>query len=165
MSTKKVIFSEEIDDSQNGQALVLAFLSVGLVLQFLPKYFGLEYVTTIIKLGFIIFGILGMCVELGKKKSTVKGLDNFLLGVLFVGIWWMLVYKVDNYILNIIIVAILFFGLYGFFLGFQQIVYSFIDREKNSNNRSLSKGDYLEIVTKVLGIILLLAQIIKQLIN
>lgn len=160
-SKQKIVFSKEIDDNHNGQAIGLSFLAIGLVLQFLPGYFGSEWVTNAVKFVFIVIGALGMCVELGKKKSEIKGLDNFLLGILCVGVWWILYYKFDFWVLNIAIFVLLILGAYAFFLGFQQILYSMIGRKKGDKTKTLSKDDYLEIFTKVLGLLLVLAQIVK----
>lgn len=164
-SKQKIVFSKEIDDNHNGQAIGLSFLSIGFILQFLPEYFGNAWVTNTIKIVFIIIGALGMCLELGKKKSEIKGLDNFLLGILFGGLWWFLYYKFDYWMLNIAIFVLLIIGVYAFFLGFQQILYSMIGRKQGDKTKSLSKDEYLEIFTKVLGLLLVLAQIIKALVE
>lgn len=160
-SKQKIVFSKEIDDNHNGQAIGLSFLSIGLILQFLPDYFGNAWVTNAIKIIFIVIGALGMCLELAKKKSEIKGLDNFLLGILFGGLWWFLYYKFDYWLINIAIFVLLILGAYAFFLGFQQILYSMIGRKKGDKTKTLSKDDYLEIFTKVLGLLLVLAQIVK----
>ena len=164
-SKQKTVFSKEIDDNHNGQAIGLSFLSIGLILQFLPGYFGNEQVTNVVKIVFAVIGALGMCIELGKKKSEVKGLDNLLLGILFVGLWWFLYYKFNLWIINIAIFVLLILGAYASFLGFQQILYSAIGRKKGDTIKSLSKDDYLEIFTKVLGLLLVLAQIVKAIVE
>lgn len=164
-SKQKPVFSKEIDDNHNGQAIGLSFLSIGLILQFLPDYFGNAWVTNTIKIIFIIIGALGMCLELGKRKSEVKGLDNFLLGILFCGLWWFIHYKFDFWIINIAIFVLLFFGAYAFFLGLQQILYSVIGRKQEGKTKTLSKDEYLEIFTKVLGLLLVLAQIVKAIVK
>ena len=164
-SKQKTVFSKEIDDNHNGQAIGLSFLTIGLILQFLPDYFGNAWVTNTIKIVFIIIGALGMCVELGKKKSEIKGLDNFLLGILFGGLWWFLYYKFDFLVLNIVIFVLLIIGAYAFFLGLQQIMYSMIGRKQGDKTKTLSKDECLEIFTKVLGLLLVLAQIVKAIVE
>ena len=164
-SKQKTVFSKEIDYNHNGQAIGLSFLAIGLILQFLPGYFGNEQVTNVVKIVFVVIGALGMCIELGKKKSEVKGLDNFLLGILFGGLWWFLYYKFDYWILNIATFVLLILGAYAFFLGLQQILYSMIGRKQGDKTRTLSKEEYLEIFTKVLGLLLVLAQIVKAIVE
>ena len=160
-----LLVKKGIHDNHKGQAIGLSFLSIGLILQFLTGYFGNKQVTNVVKIVFVVIGALGMCIELGKKKSDVKGLDNLLLGILFVGLWWLLYYKFNLWIINIAIFVLLILGAYAFFLGFQQILYSAIGRKKGDTKKSLSKDDYLEIFTKVLGLLLVLAQILKAIIE
>ncbi len=52
-----------------------------------------------------------------------------------------------------------------FFLGLQQILYSLIGRKKEDKTKTLSKDDYLDVFTKVLGILLVLAQIVKAILE
>ena len=113
-----LLVKKGIHDNHNGQAIGLSFLSIGLILQFLTGYFGNKQVTNVVKIVFVVIGALGMCIELGKKKSDVKGLDNLLLGILFVGLWWFLYYKFNLWIINIAIFVLLILGAYAFFLGF-----------------------------------------------
>lgn len=69
---KKIYFSEEIDSRITGLALVFAFIVCGLVLQFVPLYFGNEITTTVFKWLFVVIGVAGFAVVAGKIKSGIR---------------------------------------------------------------------------------------------
>ena len=77
---KKIIFSEVIDDSISGFALVITFIVVGIFLLFNKDYFGNETVAIIIQWLFIIIGCLGFSTEISKmnKNRGIKGIDNLI---------------------------------------------------------------------------------------
>ena len=87
---KKIYFSQEIDSVISGYALAFALIICGLVLQFVPLYFGNHIVTEVFKWIFVAIGVAGFAVEVGKNKSGIIGLDNLFLGLLFTGIWFAL---------------------------------------------------------------------------
>ena len=163
-SDKKVYFSKEIDDRINGSALVLAFVLVGLILQFDPAYLGNDVITRIVQWVFIVIGLLGMSVELQKSKSSIVGLDNFLLGILFFGGWFALYKGFDRWWINIVALLPLFFGAYAIFLGVEQIIYSLSHQTKmpkSDERKNEEKADILLFLTKLLGVVLVVIQIIK----
>ena len=69
-SKQKIVFSKEIDDNHNGQAIGLSFLAIGLVLQFLPGYFGSEWVTNAVKFVFIVIGAFDKAIMNLTDKPT-----------------------------------------------------------------------------------------------
>lgn len=163
-NNKKIYFSKEIDDKINGSALVLAFVLVGLILQFDPAYFGNNVITRIVQWVFIVVGLLGMAVELQKSKSTILGLDNLLLGILFFGGWFALYKGFNRWWINIIAFLPLFFGAYAIFLGVEQIIYSLSHQSKErktDERKNEEKADILLFLTKLLGVVLVVIQIIK----
>lgn len=161
---KKIVFSPDVDDKINGLAVVLAFVISGLILQFDKTYFGNTLITKIIQWVFIFFGALGMAVEIGRIKSSIVGIDNLLIGIIIIAGWFAL-YKAFNYWLtNIIAFVLLFMGAYGMFLGFQQMIYSSAHREpkeRAAEAKKEEKGDILLLLTKVLGVVLVVMQITK----
>lgn len=164
---KKIYFSEEIDGRINGYALALAFIVCGLMLQFLPVYFGNKIVTEVIKWIFIVVGVAGFAVESGKTKIGIVGLDDTVLGIMFVGVWFALYWFGKHWVFNIIGFVCLLFGVYGFLSGVQKIVYSIskIPHTRKELSKEEKKTDIILFVTKIFGLILAIIQIAKAVID
>ena len=164
---KKIYFSEEIDSRISGYALALAFIVCGLLLQFLPVYFGNKIVTEVIKWIFIVFGIAGFAVESGKTKIGIVGLDDTVLGAMFIGVWFALYWFGKHWIFNIIGFVCLLFGVYGFLSGVQKIVYSIskIPHTRKTLSEEEKKTDIILFITKIFGLILTIIQIAKAVID
>lgn len=162
---KKIYFSPEIDSRIEGFALVFTFVVIGLILQFVPNYFGNELVTQIVKWVFIVVGVIGFASELGKQKNQLVGLDNLVYGLFFTGGWVAFFVFVKHWIANVVSFVLLILGLYSFFMGIQQIFHSISLRSKGKENAGLSKetakGDILLFLTKLLGVVLVAFQICK----
>ena len=161
---KKIYFSEEIDNRITGYALAFALIVCGLVLQFVPMYFGNEIVTTVFKWFFVVIGVAGFAVEAGKIKMGIVGLDNLFIGFLFSGIWFALFWFGKHWIFNTIGFFCLIFGAFGFFQGLQQIIYSAskIPRaKKEEQSKEKTRTDILLFLTKLFGVVLVIIQIIK----
>lgn len=164
---KKICFSEEIDSRINGYALALAFIVCGLLLQFLPVYFGNKIVTEVIKWIFIVFSVASFAVESGKTKIGIVGLDDTILGVMFVGVWFALYWFGNHWLFNIIGFIFLLFGVYGFLSGIQKVVYSIskIPHTRKELSKEEKKTDIILFVTKIFGLILTIVQIAKAVID
>ena len=161
---KKIVFSLEVDDQITGFALVLALVVTGLILQFDSTYFGNALVTKIVQWLFIAIGALGMAVEIGKIKSSISGIDNLLIGVIILAGWYALYKAFNRWYTNIIAFCFLFIGSYGAFVGILQMVYSLSHREikeETEENKKKEKGDIILLLTKLLGVVLVVMQIIK----
>ena len=117
---KKIVFSEEIDSWINGLTLGFAFVAVGLVLLFIPDYFGSKLAGQIVRWVFIGVGVLGLSVEFRKLKpiSDIKGFDDLWAGVLFLAGWAALFFLAQNWIWNVLGFILLIIGVYGKFLHF-----------------------------------------------
>lgn len=164
---KKIYFSEEIDSRINGYALALAFVVCGLLLQFLPVYFGNKIVTEVVKWTFIVIGIVGFSVEFSKTKIGIVGLDDTILGALFIGIWFALYWLGKHWIFNIIGLPCFLFGVYEFLSGIQKIVYSIskISHTRKTLSTEEKKTDIILFVTKIFGLLLAIIQIAKAVID
>lgn len=161
---KKIYFSEEIDSRITGYALAFALIVCGLVLQFVPLYFGNEVVTTVFKWFFVVIGAAGFAVEAGKIKSGIVGLDNLFVGLLFSGIWFALFWFGKHWIFNTIGFFCLIFGAFGFFQGLQQVIYSaskIPKVKKEEPSKEKTRTDILLFLTKLFGVVLVVVQIIK----
>lgn len=161
---KKINFSEEIDSRITGYALAFTLIVCGLVLQFVPLYFGNGVVTTIFKWFFVAIGVAGFAVQAGKIKSGIVGLDNLFLGLMFSAIWFTLFWFGKHWIFNTIGFFCLIFGAFGFFQGLQQVIYSankIPKAKKEEQSKEKTKTDILLFLTKLFGVILVVVQIIK----
>ena len=67
---KKVAFSEEIDNSISGFALVITFITVGIFLLFNKGYFENQIVANVVQWTFIVIGCLGFGTEV--STATVE---------------------------------------------------------------------------------------------
>lgn len=72
---KKVTFSEEIDNSISGFALVITFITVGIFLLFNKGYFENQIVANVVQWTFIVIGCLG----LGTEVSTETVEESILI--------------------------------------------------------------------------------------
>ncbi|HFD2029066.1 TPA: hypothetical protein ACF2C8_000795 [Clostridium perfringens] len=160
---KKITFSEEIDSKITTFAIVLAFLTWGVFLLIYPNYFGSIIATKIIRWTFIIIGGLGLVAELSNdKKSDIKGLNDFLGGIVFIGIWFYAFVFINNLWINIFSFVFFCLGTYSIYEGIIKIVYSSIQnikKDKESKNGILT--DILLFLTKVASLILVILQIVK----
>lgn len=165
----KIYFSPEIDDRISGFALVFTFAVVGLILQFFPNYFGNRIVTDIVKWIFITVGLLGLSVEIGKQKNNIIGLNSLVGGLFLTGGWLIFFVFIKHWIANTLSFVFLVFGLYALATGLQQIIYSIILRKKDNTapkmSKEATKDDVLLFLTKLLGVILVVAQICKAIMD
>lgn len=165
---KKIYFSEEIDSRITGYALSFTLIVCGLVLQFLPLYFGNETITTIFKWIFVVIGALGFAVEASKIKTGIIGLESLFIGLSFSGIWFALFWFGKHWVFNIIGFFCLIIGAFGFFQGLQQVIYSaskIPKAKKEEQTKEKTKADILLFLTKLFGVVLVVIQVIKAVID
>lgn len=72
---KKVTFSEEIDNSISGFALVITFITVGIFLLFNKGYFENQIVANVVQWTFIVIGGL----RFGTEVSTATVGESILI--------------------------------------------------------------------------------------
>ena len=160
---REIIFSKEIDDRIVGFAVVFMFVFGGFILQYFPEYLGNAVMTSLVKWTFIIIGIAGMAVEVGKIQGTIRGLDDIIWACLGVGIWILLHIYFNHWFFNIFSLAVLFFGAYELALGLQKIMYSISRIRMQPKEERKQSGDILGLATNLLGIVLVLVQLYKEL--
>ena len=164
---KKVTFSEEVDSSISGFALVITFIIVGIFLLFNKDYFGNQIVATIIQCLFITIGLLGFGPEISKlnKNRGIKGIDDLIIGIIIVAIWAVIYYWVKNWIGNLIGFFFLIIGLYGGCRGILEILYSLtkINREHKETQKSRIEiiKEIILILSEIAGIALIVIQILQ----
>ena len=142
----------------------MTFIFLGFFLQFFPLYFGNKYVTSAVKIICALIGVLGFAVELGKNKSKIIGIDNLLIGLLLISGWLFLFNFFKHWLINTLSFLVLIIGLFGLFMGMQQVAYSIVryfKQNKEGEKISFNKDDLLLFLTKLLGVLLVFAQVCK----
>ena len=157
---RKITFSEEVDDKINGFGLAITFVIIGIGLSVSSNFFENELVSEIIRWIFIIVGSLGLMTEYSKrkKKSNIKGVDDFTLGIVCVVVSGVVLYIVKNIYGKVIFFVIILFGLYGCITGLLKIL-----KERQINNLK-NKGmisDLIIFLTQLMGLILIILQLIQ----
>lgn len=162
-----IVFNENIDSSINGFALVIAFIIIGIILQFDNSFFG--NATSIIKIVFIVIGILGLFTEISKLNINyeIKGLNNIGSGLFLLIISYLLkVYINPNNwfeILFILYEVFLFFiiliSVYGLCKGLIEMFFSLYKNYKEKNKKMNLFSSIMVVLTQLFGLILLVAQI------
>lgn len=164
---KQIVFDEQTDSSINGFSVVLAFIAVGIILQFDNSYFG--GATKSIQITFILIGILGLMTEIKNLNISynIKGLDNIIMGLFLLGVTyvmkayihpetWFLLLK---YIYEIILFLIILFAIYGLSRGLIEMIYSLYKNYKENNKKKKLFSSAIVIISQILGLALIVAQI------
>ena len=159
---KKIFFDPETDDRIDNLSITSTFIVVGLFLQFTPTYFGHPIITSIFKIIFVFFGFIMIVSEIKKSKNKIKGLDFGFMGILILLAFYAICVLWQNVIANSLAFVLLIFGLFAFFFGFYQVIYSIkaIINKRNEDGKQ-SKGDILLFITKVFGLVLVILQLAK----
>lgn len=164
---KSVVFDEKIDSSINGFSIVLAFIIVGIMLEFDNSFFGVA--TKSVQITFIIVGILGLTTEIKNLNLSynIKGLDNLIMGIFLLGITyimkiyiapqnWFFIFK---YVYEIILFLIMLFSIYGLSRGLIEMIYSLYKNYKENNKKKNLFSSAIVIISQILGLALIVAQI------
>ena len=149
----KIIFDEKIDKSISGFALVFAFIIIGILLQFDSSFFG--EATSVIKITFIIVGILGLLTEISNLNINynIKGLDNIGIGFFLL---------VASYLLKVFETGLFFFlliSMYGFCRGIIEMFYSIYKNYKEKHIKENLFSSIIVTLTQLFGLVLIFAQI------
>ena len=162
-----IVFNENIDSSINGFALVFAFIIIGIILQFDNSFFG--NATNIIKIVFIVIGILGLFTEISNLNINyeIKGLNNIGSGLFLLIISYLLKAYINpnNWfeILFILYEVFLFFiiliSVYGLCRGLIEMLFSLYKNYKEKNKKINLFSSIIVVLTQLFGLILLVAQI------
>lgn len=164
---KKIIFSTEIDSAINGYAIGISFSAIGTFLLLKPDYFFSPIFSYIAGAIMGLVGLLGIGVELS-KSSKIKGLDNLVIGLIFLVIWAAIYIKVDRTWANLLSFLLLVIGGYAVTLGFLQGAYSIfqniksIKGQKNAGKSNIVSQIVL-FLTQLCGLVLAIVNVLKAL--
>ena len=165
---KKIVFNKEIDSSISGFALVFAFILIGVFLQFNSNFFSES--NTLIKIIFVIFGIIGFFTEMNNLnlKFKIKGIDNIGIGIVLLLILYILYkfidfskwFKIFIGIYELMFFIFLLISIYAIFAGLLQMSYSFyLNYKSNEHKKYKVFSSLIVILTQISGLVLIIAQI------
>ena len=161
---KKIIFSEKVDDAINGYSLGISFVLISLFFFWQDTYLlniGVTQATD------TIIGIIGLCalaVQLNKSAS-IKGFDDFGIGLTFVLLWLVCYVKLNLFWLNFLLIFPLILGVYGTIRGIIEIAYSFFIRtvaNKDDKSKTTRIKEVFLLITQIFGLILTVLNILKM---
>lgn len=165
---KNIIFSEKVDSSIDGFALISSFIGIGIFLIYHNDYFGSIIISKIVQWLFIIVGGLGLCVEISNlhknnSKKNIKGVEDFIAGIILLFIWWMIYSNLNMWYINIINLFFLMFGLYETSEGFLKMIYSIfkIKKEDKKNSNYAFIKVLVLIISEIFAIIVAIINILQ----
>lgn len=136
-------------------ALVMAFIISGVLIQIINIELGGKVINVVVRVVFITIGIIGLIGEMSNKNINIDGIQELGMGIFFAFLSLFLTNKFNWIVCNWICLICLLIGLYGSFFGIIKIIKYII------NNRNFEMNKIIESITKLLGVILVLVQIIK----
>lgn len=164
---KKYTFSEQIDSSINGFSVVLAFIIIGVLLQFDNSFFG--NATSFIQIVFIIVGILGLVTEIRNLNANynIAGVDNIVSGLILLILSYLLKTFInpDNWInfasriYELLLFFLILFSIYGICRGVIEMCYSIYKDYREKKKKGKLFSSVMAILTQLFGLALVVAQI------
>ena len=142
LATETPIKKEQVtvEDSINGLSLASAFLIVGALVLLLPDYLHNKAATYSVAYCIITIGLFGLGHELNKlngdKNKTLS--NDFAIGFMALILWMLMYYHFDNAIANLLILSLLFMGVYGISRGAVRFIFGVLSTK--SINDAISKG-------------------------
>lgn len=129
-----------IEDSINGLSLVSAFLIVGAFMLLLPDYLHSKVSTYSVAYLIITIGLFGLGHELNKLNGYKNNVlsNDFAIGFLALILWMIMYYHFDNAVVNLLILSLLFMGVYGISRGAVRLIFGVL--KTKSINDVISKG-------------------------
>lgn len=129
-----------VEDSINGLSLASAFLIVGALMILLPDYLHNKVSTYSAAYLIITIGLFGLGQELNKLNGDKNNVlsNDFAIGFMSLILWMILYYHFDNPIVNLLILSLLFMGVYGISRGTVRLIFGVLSTE--NVNDAVSKG-------------------------
>ena len=159
---KKVIFSEEIDNSIDGFALGITFVLVAFFEVYF-KIFGNRMVEIVLAIGLLLFGIFGTLIEIGKiSTDNIKGGDDLVTGLFLAAPSVFIIFKFNKVILNIIMFIVLAFGIFGAMKGVIEILYSLKIKRRKTENKKVEVMQIVVAATEVVALAVAIIQLVNE---
>lgn len=142
LSSEIPIKKEEVtvEDSINGLSLASAFLIVGALMLLLPDYLHSKVSTYSVAYLIITIGLFGLGQVLNKLNGDKNNVlsNDFAIGFMSLILWMIMYYHFDNPIVNLLILSLLFMGIYGISRGAVRLIFGVLSTK--SVNDAVSKG-------------------------
>lgn len=138
-------FSKKIDSAITGYALGISFLGIGAFLLLQPDYFMMPIISYIVGSIIGILGFIGIGIEMS-KGSSIKGVDDFAIGTMFIIPWLIGYVKIHTLWLNIILFFFLIFGCFEIFRGLLEIGYSIFVHKEVEEKGNRRKGIFINLI-------------------
>lgn len=159
---KNIIFSEEVDSSINGFALGTSFVLVALLVMYFEVFNNL-IIERVVAIVLLLVGIAGTMSEIEKiKKNDIKGFGDLVLGLLFAIPSFVVIIKFKISLLNILMVFLFLFGVYGSMRGIFAIIYSLRIKKRESNNKKVEIMQIIVALTEIIALIVAVLQLISE---
>jgi len=166
---------ERKSDVRAGVALAITAFMISMFLYFQPRYFG--SLTTAVAIALIALGLMGLGIQLDRivsktsnfvinREERPKIFDNLGIGLGLFTIWATVYYYFPITWVNILISAILFFGVYGITQGLVNILFVALTKSDNETSLSHNEPSYpralaVKIAVAISGIIGFIASILQ----
>lgn len=159
---KEIVFSEEIDSSINGFALGISFVLVAIFVIWFEIFDNL-IVERIIAIILLVLGIAGTISEIEKvKKNDIKGVGNFVLGLVLTIPSSLGIIKNDIISLHIILLPIFLLGMYGLMRGVFEIGYSLKLLKRESKSKKIEIMKIIVTLTEIIALLVAALQLISE---
>lgn len=160
-SKKRSTISKSAEKQIDSIALALTFVVLGLVLTFIPQFFGDEFVTNILRWIFVFLGLVGFASSFNNKDSQISGTTDIALGVLFLIIGIAAFSFISAPWGGIISIVVLLFGIFGTLRGVLILLYTTnrMLKQRQDHGRSSNTAAILELLTKLAALTMVIIQI------
>ena len=144
-------------------ALALTFVALGLVLTFIPQFFGDEFATNILRWIFVFLGLVGFASSFNNKDSQISGMTDIALGVLFLIIGIAAYSFIPAPYGGIISIVVLLFGIFGTLRGVLILLYTTKRtlKQRQDHEQSGNAAAILELLTKLAALAMMIIQIVQ----
>lgn len=128
--------STSLDSISSGIGLSFAFIVTAIFIYFKQDYLGSVVTSIIISSSMMVFGIMGLGMELNKLNNEKKfGFDELGIGLGLIILWAILHYFFPVIWLNWVLLFVLLVGFYGIGVGIFKIVQNIVG---SSSRRQLA---------------------------
>lgn len=162
---KKIVFSEEIDSSIAGFSLGITLILVALFVYYLELFHN-KIIEILVAIILVFIGMIGTFLEIGKAKNdSIKGIDDFSLGLIFSSIAVFGVLKYNKLFLNVVCFFVLLISVFATVRGVLSILYSLRIQQRKTVNRKIEVAKIIVGATEIAALAVAIIQLITELIG